>query len=110
MAESSLPSSFERFEIQAFHRPTDIEALKKNHVPFSGSPQRHPYDTEKVILITDPFSSNTVYYEFKTEDITCLEELPNIVDINGKTITMVRVWVKKLSIGIRSAPFIVEDI
>lgn len=110
MADALFPSRFEKFEIQTFKRPTDIKTLKKTHVPFSGSPQRHPYDADKIILITDPFSSNTVYYEFNTEDIACLEELSNIVDINGKAITMVRIWIKKLSIGIRSAPFLVEDI
>ena len=28
---------------------------------------------------------------------------------DGDTITMVRVWVKKMSVGIRCSPFIVED-
>ena len=110
MVDSPFPSRFETFEIQAFQKPKDLKALKKTHVPFSGSPQRHPYDAEKIILITDPFSSNTNYYEFKTEDIACLEKLSNIVYIRGKTITMVRIWVRKLSIGVRCTPFLVEDI
>jgi len=110
MAEAPFPSRFEKFEIQAFQKPKDFKALKKNHVPFSGSPHRHPHDAGKIILITDPFSSNTIYYEFKTEDIDYLEELSNLVDTRGKTISMVRIWVKKLSVGIRCAPFLVEDI
>ena len=110
MSDPPLPSRFETFEIQAFQKPKDLKALKENHVPFSGSPQRHPYDAEKIILIADPFSSNTNYYEFKTEDIAYMEELSNIVDISGKAITMVRIWVRKLSIGVRCTPFLVEDI
>ncbi len=110
MADALFPSILETFEIQVFQKPKDIKALKKTHVPFSGSPQQHPYDAEKIILITDPFSSNTNYYEFKTENIAYLEELSNIVDIRGKTITMVRIWVRKLSIGVRCTPFLVEDI
>ena len=110
MVDAFFPSKIERFEIQAYQKPEDFKSIKKTHVPFTGSPQRHPYDSEKIILITDPFSSNTIYYEFKTEDITYMEELPNIVGIKGKAIIMVRIWLKKLSLGIRCAPFIVEDI
>ena len=110
MAENIFPSKSEKFEIQVFQKPKDFKALKKTHVPFSGTPQRHPYDAAKIILITDPFSSNTIYYEFKSEDIDFLEELPNIVDLTGKTITMVRIWVRNLSIGVRCAPFIVKAI
>jgi inorganic pyrophosphatase len=59
--------------------------------------------------VTDPFSTNTLYYEFSKDDISYLEELPNLVSLDGDTITMVRIWVKKMSVGIRCAPFIVED-
>jgi hypothetical protein len=38
-----------------------------------------------------------------------VEELPNIVNLEGKTIMMVRVWIKKMSIGLRCSPFVVED-
>ncbi|MBU1053285.1 MAG: inorganic pyrophosphatase Ppa [Proteobacteria bacterium] len=110
MADTPFPSKIEKFEIQAYKKPKDFKALTETHVPFSGSPQRHPYDDEKILLITDPFSSNTTYYEFKNKDIDYLEELSNIVDIRGKAITMVRIWIRKLSVGIRCAPFIVEDI
>jgi hypothetical protein len=110
MADSPFPSRFEKFEIQAFQKPKDFKTLKKTHIPFSGSPQRHPYDAEKIILIADPFSNNTIYYEFKRKNIDYLEELSNVVDITGKTITMVRIWVRKLSVGVRCAPFLVEDI
>ena len=110
MADTVFPSRFERFEIQAFQKPKDFKALRKTHVPFSGSPRRHPYDAEKIILITDPFSSNTIYYEFRTDDIDFLEELSTMVDIKGKATAMVRIWVKKLSVGVRCAPFLVEDI
>ncbi|MBU3949169.1 MAG: inorganic pyrophosphatase Ppa [Proteobacteria bacterium] len=110
MADTPCPSKFEKFEIQAYEKPKDFKALKKTHVPFSGSPQRHPYDDEKILLITDPFSSNTTYYEFKNKDIDYLEELSNLVDIRGKAIAMVRIWVRKLSVGVRCAPFVIEDI
>jgi hypothetical protein len=29
--------------------------------------------------------------------------------LRGETITMVRIWVKKMSVGIRCSPFLVEE-
>ncbi len=83
--------------------------MRKTHVSFSGSPKKHPYDPQRVILVVDPFSTNNLFYEFTKEDISYIEELPNIGNQEGETITMVRVWVKKMSVGIRCSPFIVED-
>ena len=100
----------EKFEIQSYkRRPKDLKGLRQTHVAFSGSPQKHPYDPQKVILVADPFSDSTFYFEFDKEDISYVEELPNIVNIEGETVTVARVWVKKRSVGIRCTPFIVED-
>ena len=109
MTFESYPQESAKFQIQAYKKPKDIHVLRETHVSFSGSPQKHPYDSEKVIMIADPFSTNTLYYEFNKDDISYVEELPNIVNLDGDTMTMVRVWVKKMSVGIRCAPFIVED-
>ena len=99
----------EKLEIEAYKKPKDLKSLLKSHVAFTGSPQKHPNHSKKVILISDPFSTNTFYYEFIKEDISYFEELPNLVDPNGETVPMGRIWVKKGSLGIRCTPFIVED-
>jgi inorganic pyrophosphatase len=109
MTFESYPQEALKFQIQAYKKPKDLHVLKKTHVSFSGSPQKHPYDTNKVIIIADPFSTNNLYYEFKKDDISYVEELPNIVNIDGSAIAVVRVWLKKLSVAIRCSPFIVED-
>jgi inorganic pyrophosphatase len=109
MAFDSLPQESLKFQIQAYEKPKDLRVLRTSHVSFSGSPQKHPYDSNKVILIADPFSTNNLYYEFNKDDISYVEELPNLVDIDGSTIAVVRVWVKKSSVAIRCSPFIVED-
>ena len=45
MAESYIPKAFEKFEIQTYSKkPGNLKALKKTHVPFTGSPRKHPYD------------------------------------------------------------------
>ena len=109
-----MPSSYflqkaETLEIQTYKKPKDIQALRKTHIPFSGLLKKHPYDSRKVILITDPDSTSTSYYEFKTGDIACAEEMPTLVNMDGETMSIARIWVKKKSIGVRFIPFIVED-
>lgn len=109
MPSTNQPQETVKFEIQAYRRPKDRKALRATHVAFSGSPQWHPYDRQKIILVADPYSTHNFFYEFYKGDIAYVEELPNIVNINGETVTMVRVWIKKMSIGMRCSPFIVED-
>jgi hypothetical protein len=106
---TDFPQDIKRFEIETYQRPKSLKELRKTHVPFSGSPLKHPYDSKKVVLVVDPFSSNTSYYEFKSKDISYVEELPNIVNLDGETIKMVRIWVKKMSVGILCSPFLVEE-
>ncbi len=98
-----------KFELQRYQRPIAVESLRENHVAFSGSPRKHPYDKEKVIIVIDPYSTNPFYYEFNRGDIAFVEELPNIVSLDNETISMVRVWVVKNSVGVRATPFIVGD-
>jgi hypothetical protein len=99
-----------KYEIQSYKKRFDPKELKKTHVPFTGSPQKHSYNREIVILLTEPYHNNTSYYEFKTKDIFHVEELPNITNMDGETVTMVRIWVKKKSVALRCTPFFVEDL
>lgn len=105
---SNLLQKTGKFEIETYK--SKPKNLKDNHVPFSGSPLKHPADDEKIILITDPYDMNINYYEFYISDVIYVEELPNITNYDGETITMVRLWVKKKAMGIRCTPFIVENI
>jgi hypothetical protein len=109
MPTTKQPHEAIKFEIQTYRRPKDLKTLGAAHVAFSGSPQRHPYDPEKIILIADPYSTHNFFYEFYKDDIAYAEELPSITSMDGETVTMVRVWIKKMSIGMRCSPFIVED-
>ncbi len=109
MMIENFPQEIKKFEIEAYEKPKKLKELRKTHVPYSGSPMKHPYDPKKVILIPDPYSSNPFYYEFNRNDITYAEKLPSIVNLDGKTVNRVRVWVKKMSIGVLSTPFFVEE-
>ena len=110
MPASHIPKAFEKFEIQAYRRkPKDLMLLKRTQVAFTGSPEFLPYDPQRVVLMSDPYSTSTTYYEFMKNDISYIEELPSMVNVDGETVMMVRVWVKKQSIAVRSSAFIVED-
>lgn len=96
---------FEILTLQSSHTFTD---LRETHVPFSGSPRRHPYSPHKFILMTDPYCSS-LYYEFNTNDVDFAEELPSIVNLEGETTTMILVWVRKQSLALRCSPFVVDS-
>ncbi len=98
----------EKFEIQSFGKFGTFD--KKQHVPFSGSPRKHPHEASRLVLIADPFSDNTFYYEFRIKDIAFAEDLPSITNIEGESVSMIRIWVKKQSIAIRCTPFIVDSL
>jgi len=108
MAIVNLVELKEKFEIQTYQRPQSVD--KHNHIPFSGSPKKHPHKKEKVILIADPFTSNTFYYEFNIKDVAFAEELASITNIDGESIPMARIWVKKQSVAVRCTPFVVDAI
>lgn len=106
---SSLIKRTETFAVEAFRRTKDSRNLKQSHVAFSGAPRKHPTDPYRVILVVDPFSRSAFYYEFKTEDIAFVEELPSLINMEEEVIPIMRIWVKKQSIGLRCTPFIVAD-
>lgn len=109
MQASSFPQEAEKFEIQRYQRPKDLLRLRKTHVPFSGSPRRDPHHPGGVILIPDPYSAHAFYYQFDARDVSFAEELPSIVAIDGQTVTMARLWVRKQALGKQISPFIVDE-
>jgi len=109
MASSNLPPEPETFDLQLYRRPKDPKELSKTHVAFSGSPQKHPFSSDKLILIADPYSGDSMFYEFNIADIYYAEKLPNLVNLEGETVNIARIWVKKDSVALRCSPFIVED-
>jgi hypothetical protein len=83
--------------------------LAKDNVSFTGAPRKHPYDPKKILLISDPFSSNTIIFEFTTSDISHIEEISHMVSEAGEGLHIVRIWVRKGSLGLRYEPFVVAD-
>lgn len=109
MAINALLNVQEKFEIQTYYSSTG-KIDRRIHVPFSGSPRKHPFEKDKIILVADPFTSNTFYYEFEIKDICFAEELANISNIDGDSVPMTRIWIKKKSVAIMCTPFIVDTL
>jgi hypothetical protein len=103
------PQQPPKLEVQLYKKPKDIDALRQTHVPFSGAPHQHRSGPDRIMLVTDPYGGLTPYYEFAVKDIAFVEELPNMVTYDGEIITMVRIWVRKNSLGLHCSPFVVED-
>jgi inorganic pyrophosphatase len=110
MSTSLFLQKTETLAVEAFKRPKDTRKLRQSHVAFSGTPRKHPDDPLRIILVVDPFSTNTFYYEFNLDDIAFVEELPNLINVDEDVIPMVRIWIKKGCLGLRCAPFIVDDV
>lgn len=99
----------QRFDVQAYKPPRDPRSLKDTHVAYSGALFKHPHDDTLALLVTDPGGGNATWLEFRVNDISFVESLPNIAGPDGDVVFMVRIWVKKMSVGIRHTPFLVED-
>ena len=91
--------------IVRYKTPIDLE---KEAVAFTAAPRKHPYDENKILLVKDPFTTDTMFYEFKIEDILQVDQMPSVGTDSGKNVKMARVWVKKGSLGMRYEPFEVD--
>jgi hypothetical protein len=81
----------------------------KDCIAFTGTPKKHPYDEHRIVLVVDPFSSHTNFFEFNISDIAAVEEIPSLATEEGTNVKMVKVWVKKGSIGMKYELFTVDD-
>ena len=93
------------FEIETYEAPKDVRSLSKTHVPYTGAPRKHPLNPDQIILIPDPYNQKSTYLEFGKNDITHVEKLANVTNVEGETVSMARIWVKKGSLAIQCTPF-----
>lgn len=82
--------------------------LSRTHKPYEGTPKKNPHDNKILILLSNPFSNWNEFYEFSLDSIGYVEDLGTIASGDGKSVTRIRVWVKKGMPAIRSLPFIIE--
>ena len=83
--------------------------IEKECVCFIGAPRKHPYDDEKLLLIVDAFTNDTIFYEFKLSDIMSVEEESGLATDAGENLLMARIWVRRGALGLRYEPFEVDE-
>jgi len=81
----------------------------KNGVSFTGYPQQHPTDKNKLILVYDPLGTNPAVLEFKVDDILYVEDFPQAVTEDGEGIPMVKLWIRKGARAMLLEPFEVNE-
>jgi hypothetical protein len=91
------------FEIQAYRSDPPQDALA-----FTGSPRKHPYDDEKIILIVEPHDGESAIYEFKAADVVGAQDMPSPVTEAGESYRIVRLWIRRGAVGIQYEPFEVD--
>lgn len=81
----------------------------KDAVAFSGTLRKHPNDPGKCILFAEPSGSEPAILEFRKADIKAVEEMPSLVDETGSSRPVMRLWIRRGSLGVRYEPFEVDD-
>lgn len=98
--------------INADHMPekvSDPNRLKKEAVPYLGQLKQHKSDPKKVYLLIDPLSAGSTLVEFKTKDLLWAEDHSTVTSPDQGSVQLVKIWVKKGSVGLRLTPFLVSD-
>ena len=101
------PTSF--LESLPLNEITKYSKLPKNGVPFTGYPQQHPVEKDKLILVYDPLGANPMVMEFKLEDVLSVYELHSAVTETGEGIPLIKLWIRRGSRGVLLEPFEVDE-
>ncbi|MFN2312561.1 MAG: hypothetical protein ABR590_10985 [Spirochaetia bacterium] len=80
------------FDIQ---KSATQENYRKLGVEFIGTPRRHPYDSERMVLVPSPFETDRIFFEFRLNDILHAEEIKSIVTDEGRSVQLVRFWIRR---------------
>jgi hypothetical protein len=88
---------------------TDPDRLQKEAVPYIGQAKQVSSSPGKVFLRLDSISSHGQMLEFNSSDIVFAEDVNTLTQKDGTAIQIIRLWVRKGSVGIRLEPFSVND-
>jgi inorganic pyrophosphatase len=81
----------------------------KNGIPFTGYPQQHPVEKDKLILVYDPLGTNPAVMEFKLKDVLFIEEVHSAVTESGEGVPLIKLWIRKGAHGVILEPFEVDE-
>lgn len=92
------------FELQKYKSSNSIN----DSVIIVGAPFINPVKSDKIIISPSIFSETKIFYEFDIKDVITWEEIDKIVNSKGTTITLIKLYVKKGTIGIRYEPVLFQ--
>jgi len=81
----------------------------RDSVSFTGYPQQHPTEKNKLILVYDPMGENPALLEFKIDDILYVEDVPQAVTEKGEGIPLAKLWIRHGARGMLLEPFEVNE-
>jgi hypothetical protein len=81
------------------------DSSSETGVRYRGAVRKHPYDSDKFLIITSPREDGSHFYEFRTRDVIRIEDVSQIATEEGETIQIVEVTVLQGSVGIEMKPF-----
>jgi len=87
----------------------DPNRLLKEAIPYIGQPKRQEGAPDKIYIRLNPLSSNGAFLEFKTKDVVFAENVKTVSQSDGTAFSIVKIWIRKGSIGIKMEPFSVMD-
>jgi len=101
--QNTLRPAF-NFDLQKYKSTSSI----KDSIIIIGAPFVNPLKNDKIVISPAIFSENKIFYEFDIKDVITWEELDKIVNSKGSTITLIKLYIKRGTIGIRYEPILFQ--
>jgi len=109
MGVSDIPFKGSYLEYLPLNKITKYQdGPPKNSISFTGYPQQHPTEKNKLILVYEPLGENPALLEFKTDDILYVEDVPQAVTEKGEGIPLAKLWIRRGARGMLLEPFEVD--
>ncbi|MCX8059174.1 MAG: hypothetical protein N3A58_07150 [Spirochaetes bacterium] len=85
----------------------DVNEATVNSVCFIGTPFKNPTIQDKIFISNLFFSDMNTFFEFDIKDIIKFEEIDTIVNKDGNSYSLYKIWVRKGAKGIKHESFTV---
>ncbi|HPC38994.1 MAG TPA: hypothetical protein PLF21_06750 [Exilispira sp.] len=99
--QNALKPAFS-FDLQKYKTTNSIN----DSVVIVGTPFISPTKKDKIVISPTLFSDNKIFYEFDIKDVITWEELDKIVNSNGTAITLIKLYIKKGTVGLKYEPIL----
>lgn len=96
-------------EHHSLEKYSNVAVLKQKAVQYVGTPKKNSENTDRIFLRTDPSASDGSLLEFRIGDVLYVEEMETITTKEGGASVLMKLWIKKGSVGVKLEPFIVES-